>query len=982
MTNSEPDSRLPDCIDERLLLDWLEERASLSDAQIAHIAECAVCAARLENASDIPEYSAALRSLEDADSERQARFEREDAFKSLRVRMRDLSAHEAQQPTRPGISAELATSASDQTLLANLQTQLAQTRYQLSRVLGRGATSVVALAFDQEHSRDVAIKFLLSTDLATRERFRREAEILREAHHENIVRIFEFGECPASRSMGIDAENALFIVMEYVAGGTSRELEFCQSFGFAAIAEYFSGAALGLQFAHEKKLIHRDVKPSNLLLDTRAKTLKVSDFGLARSRSQDATQLTATGEILGTPEFMSPEHVLGERFPQGTPSEVSEQSDIYSLGATLYAILSGSSPVRGSVAAILRQIPEVDPPRLTLINPAIPKPLEIICEKAMRKLPTDRYASMQQFADDLLRFARGEQINAKPLNPIQLALRWSHRYPALATAIGSIVLLVGIGLVAATLAAFSFRDQQVRLLDERLAYRKELCQRIASAAPEAVPLAIQQVQLSPEEFLPMLQQAWDQAEEPRARINLACALACVETQFDDFLLSAITSGSTAPGHTDAITLALESDRSRGMSLIRSEFAKTADLLAKCRLAIHAARLGDTSLIANIARTTPDDRTQITHLIPEWFGNRNDLANAIRECQDRDALFVLISGLGLIPAQSMDTNQLADICAILRSISGSAKDQGVVSAATWALRRLGLKLTKKPKSFDFGTPVSLAENEEVGIRMIPVQPGSFTMGGLHPFDQNTGRTPHPVDITKKFYLSDREISTGLFRAFLRDTGLEASSGDWQPDTTISPTDSHPAQRVSWDQAVQFCNWLSRQHGFYAVYEEDGEMSFELADGQTWTGKKWKRFAERNGYRLPTEAEYEYACRAGSETLYSFGDSPKFFSHYVAWTNNTRVACQPCGQLMPNRWGFFDLHGNVWEWCEDWYRPLESDQLAVDPINSIPTKAGRSFRGGGVFTFTGYPYSSSRGSTMPQNQFSNVGFRIARTAQPKP
>ncbi|MEM8733306.1 MAG: bifunctional serine/threonine-protein kinase/formylglycine-generating enzyme family protein [Planctomycetota bacterium] len=982
MPNPASKTRSEDCIEESLLQDWLEERASLTESQIAHIGACPKCSSHLERASDIPEYSEALRNLQDSDSKHPRPFEKEDAFQSLRIRVLNLSHDDSTQPTRSQSTSQRPTQASDEGLLKHLQNQLAQDRYVLSRVLGRGATSVVVLAFDQKLSRDVAIKFLQSTDLATRERFRREADILKDAHHPNIVRIYEFDECQEIATTGIESGNALYIVMEYVAGGTSRELEFCQSFGFAAIARFFHGAAMGLQFAHAKNLVHRDVKPSNLLLDAQAETLKVSDFGLARSRQQDATQLTATGEILGTPEFMSPEHVMVGRDRHEGSSEVNEQSDIYSLGASLYAILTGSSPVRGSVAAILRQIPEVDPPRLTLINPAIPKPLEVICEKAMRKLPRDRYASMEHFANDLLSFANGVPIKAKPLNPYQQVVRWMRRYPALSAAIGSIIALVGIGLVAATFAAVSFRNQQNELLDERLAYREELCRRIASAAPAAVPLAIQQVQLSPAEFLPMLQSAWNRADDSKAKINLACSLACLNEPFERFLIDAVVAGEAEPGHTDAITMALATDRPNALERLHEAFVGTDDVFAKSLLAIHAARLNDVTLIATLATQSPDVRTRLVHLIPDWFGETTALVEAIQQSQDPDARFVLISGLGLSHAQSMDLVQLENIRTALSAIVETSPDTGVTSAAVWALRSLSLNEDDSLQAFDFRTPERLAANRTLGLRMISVRPGTFTMGGLHPFDENTGRTPHQVQISKRFHLSDREVSTAFFRAFLRDAELDDVFENWQPDEVISPSDSHPAQSVSWDQAAQFCNWLSRQHGFDPVYEALGELNLDLPDDQAWTGIQWKMNADQNGYRLPTEAEYEFACRAASDTLYSFGDSQEYFSHYVAWTNNTRVACQPCGQLMPNRWGFFDLHGNVWEWCEDWYIPLESSESRVDPVNLQPSTQGRAFRGGGVFTFTGYPYSSSRGTTMPHQRFSNVGFRIARTPYSEP
>ncbi len=145
----------------------------------------------------------------------------------------------------------------------------------------------------------------------------------------------------------------------------------------------------------------------------------------------------------------------------------------------------------------------------------------------------------------------------------------------------------------------------------------------------------------------------------------------------------------------------------------------------------------------------------------------------------------------------------------------------------------------------------------------------------------------------------------------------------------------------------------------------------------TIENWVRLESANGYRLPTEAEWEYAARAGTRGLYSFGDDRHYLEYYGLWSNNTRIEAHPCGSLLPNPWGLFDMHGNVWEWTEDWFCEF-SDTPERDPVRSEPSDLGKTYRGGGVATLSGDPTSSARGSTLPSNRFTNQGFRIARTA----
>jgi formylglycine-generating enzyme required for sulfatase activity len=243
------------------------------------------------------------------------------------------------------------------------------------------------------------------------------------------------------------------------------------------------------------------------------------------------------------------------------------------------------------------------------------------------------------------------------------------------------------------------------------------------------------------------------------------------------------------------------------------------------------------------------------------------------------------------------------------------------------------------------------------------------------------------------MADREVSVQLFNQFLTDPEYAAADKPdpavrQTPDPVVSPSDQHPVQNVAWVEAVLFCNWLSRREGRTPCYERTGEQRVIMVpqpDGEpemaTWDAWRWNRDA--NGYRLPTEAEWEHACRTGTTSLFYFGNDYTLLPFYGVSSNNRIVPARACGSLIPNGWGLFDMHGNVWEWCWDWFATM-SEQDETDPVGpSEPTSrfgAKRVFRGGGVANFSGDPVSSSRGMATPDNsRFRNLGFRIVTSTK---
>src|ERR687894_1828652 len=275
-------------------------------------------------------------------------------------------------------------------------------RYELHRRLGRGGMAEVYLARDQLLDRPVAVKVLfpaLATEAGFVERFRREAQSAANLNHPNIVSVFDWGE----------ANGTYFIVMEYVEGHTLADT--IRDEGRLhpdRAAEITADIAAALGFAHRNRVVHRDVKPGNVLL-TRDGGVKVADFGIARALSDSSDQnLTKTGSVMGTATYFSPEQARG--------APVDPRSDLYSLGVVLYEMTTGHPPFSGdSAVAIAYKHVQENPVPPRRIDPALPETLEAITLKCLAKNPDNRYPTAQDLRADLRRYLDGARILAEPV---------------------------------------------------------------------------------------------------------------------------------------------------------------------------------------------------------------------------------------------------------------------------------------------------------------------------------------------------------------------------------------------------------------------------------------------------------------------------------------------------------------------------------------------------------------------------------------
>lgn len=290
-------------------------------------------------------------------------------------------------------------------------------RYEILRPIARGGMAEVYLARDQLLDRPVALKVLfpeLATDPAFVERFRREAQAAANLSHPNIISVYDWGE----------EDGAYFIVMEFVDGqplsGILRSEGPLLADRAAAIG---ASVAAALAFAHRNGVIHRDVKPGNILIDAHDQ-VKIGDFGIARAASSKEN-LTQTGAVMGTATYFSPEQAQG--------LSVDPRSDVYALGVVLYEMVAGRPPFQGDnpVSVAYKHVRE-EAPQLRGVNPSVPAAFASIVEMAMAKAPAERYASAEDLRGDLLRFRQGRPIAAgsRPAPPATTAVAATSVQPA------------------------------------------------------------------------------------------------------------------------------------------------------------------------------------------------------------------------------------------------------------------------------------------------------------------------------------------------------------------------------------------------------------------------------------------------------------------------------------------------------------------------------------------------------------------------
>lgn len=685
--------------------------------------------------------------------------------------------------------------------------------YRILALLGRGGMGAVYRAVHQRLDKVVAIKVLAPErlgDPAAADRFGREMRAVGRLNHPHVVSATDAGE----------VEGAPYLVMEFLDGiDLSRLLKRHGALAAADACEIVRQAALGLQYAHSHGLVHRDVKPSNLLLTPATEQVsgglvKVADLGVALLRESNdghADGSTSTTLLLGSLDYMAPEQA-------DDAHQVDHRADLYGLGCTLYELLTGKPPFAAPEYRTrlqkLKAHALAPPPRLAGLAPQVPPGLDPLLELLLAKEPAGRFASAADLAAALEPFAAGADL--------------------------------------------------ARLLD-------------VSKAESGTASSAAQLPRHPR---------GRPGGGARWRRHWGAAVA----------LAALLAAAVTYVETDRGTLEIVSD----------------DEEVKVRVE------QDGNSIALVDLKTSKEITL-----------RSGAYQLVLEQDDH--------GLSL-DEKSFTLRRSGKAVARIRR-RPPAPLQAPFDAGEAQRQQAGWGRFKR---------VEPSVNSESGIALALIPPGEFEM-----------RPGYRVKITQPYYLGVHEVTVAEFRQFVEETNYESSLEEegrgvrdlpefhespgmsWR-HARLAPSEEHPVAGITWDDAEQFCQWLSKR--------------------------------ERKEYRLPTEAEWEWAARAGSVGKFPWGDDADRAGEFEWYDGNSGLCSHPVSQKTPNAWGLYDTNGNQVEWCHDWALNDFPVAEVSDPTGSTRANGVRVLRGGSWLD--GVAPLTNRGAFSPAVSMVHCGFRVRR------
>jgi serine/threonine protein kinase/formylglycine-generating enzyme required for sulfatase activity len=711
--------------------------------------------------------------------------------------------------------------------------------YEILGILGHGGMGVVYRARQLKANRLVALKTIRAVEHASpteRLRFQIETEAVARLQHPHIVQLYEAGE----------VRGQPFFSLEFCDGGTLTEQLTKQRPSPREAAALIETLARAMHYAHLRGVVHRDLKPGNVLLAGAERVPKITDFGLAKRIDAEARDVSQSGAIMGTAAYMAPEQAAGK------VRDTGPAADVYALGALLYKCLTGQPPFEGPQLDVLVQVVSEEPQPPSRLNAKLPRDLETICLKCLHKHPEGRYASAEELADDLRRFQVDEPIHARPAGRWERVRKWAKRRPALA----SLVVVTVLALVS--LAVLS---------GNLVVARNDADEKRQAAEKEA-----------------------DKAKKAR-----------------DFLVS-IFELSDARTQTAALTPRQILDDAE--KRIPTQFAGQPELQAELQTAIDRvyAKITENAPLAMILevrgtvqlQSSRDPRPQPVPQMLLYAGDRLSLAD------DAQVRLVVLSDL--------HQERL----------------------------RPGSEATVSRKGCEPAEAVS-ERSEDILMTFVRLPKGTFYMGWI-----GSPGSAHQTEIKEDFEIAVHDVTQGQWQAVMSENPSYFSrfGGGRNEVKAISDEELKlfPVESVSWNDVQEFLEKLN-----------------EKERGRGYL------------YRLPTEAEWEYACRGGAtseeECSYHFyfdkltndlsseqanfnfpaGKAPK--GPYLG--RSTRVGAYPSNKL-----GLCDMHGNVCQWTD------------------IAENSLRVLRGGSWIRDGTGCRAACRVWHAPTDRINDHGFRLAR------
>jgi len=866
-------------------------------------------------------------------------------------------------------------------------------RFRVLRHHADGGVGRVSVALDLELHRQVALKELkdqFADDPQFRQRFLLEVEVTGRLEHPGVIPVY---------SLGRDERGRPFYAMRFIEGEDLEEaitsfhaadLRPARDRGQRALAlrqllRRFVDVCNVVAYAHSRGVLHRDLKPRNILLGPYGETLVV-DWGMAKRVDGLATTPEATGDaggpggeeswketqqgmILGTIPYMSPEQAEGGTL--GTPS------DVYGLGATLYHIVTGRPPIaKGDRYTMLTRARSGEFSPARQVNQRVPAALEAICQKAMSRAPGDRYASPRALADEIEHWLADEPISAWKEPWTVRARRWvaRHRTPVAAAAAALAVALVATG--------YLLFDYQVRIAEQRGFRADGLVAALRTAEVAEVGRIANQLRPLRSLVLERLRSMANphSPESGTARRNAALALRLVDPSNAEYLAELI--GNASPLEFLEIRDAL-GDPGKAVPVLLAELnqqAPTTEFSTRRRGRIAAALIvlgcADRAwpLLARGRSVDPGVRTELIHNLAAYGVDPRDLAARLAVETDAGARRALVLALGEYPPAIVPNEVRRILAAQLLTLYARDADPGLHSAIDWLLRRkwdLGGELDSIDQSWR-GRAVPAGQNWFVnseGVTMAVVvvaEPVEFEMGSPDDeYGHESDERIHHVRLDRSFAIASREVTVAQFGRFLASDPKARRSDAGTASAPSSCTDC-PILGVEWPSAAAYCNWLSRSETLEPYYVIRGtELLVPHPDGL--------------GYRLPSEREWEYACRADSRACRPCGASDGLLDRYAWFLLNGAKSPHPVGQLKPNDLGLFDMLGNAFEWTEDRYTRDgigASAASARDGAKNAASEVEVVVRGGAFNSPATALRSAYRDRSAPLQPLETYGFRYVR------
>jgi len=951
-------------------------------------------------------------------------------------------------------------------------------RYTEEGVLGKGGFGEVILATDNRLERKVAIKRIQGKAARSKtavQRFLTEAKSIAALSHNNIVQIYDYGR----------STDGPFLIMECVQGGSLLDLCRKGPIELDEAVNIFSQVCDGLAKAHAAGIIHRDIKPANILM-TEDGVPKLTDFGLAKDDTTD-TGMTMEGAVIGTLDFMPPEQRQGAEF-------TDHRSDLWSLAATFYQMLTGKSPKVINIALL--------PPKL-----------QPVVAKALEESKEDRFQSAMEMREEILNAHSGKMDTTRSLGEGECPQCATPNPPHGKFCVGCGAVLqvrclqCKVEIQIWNRACGECGSLQERLVDKRLSDLKEMHNQAESllaelefdSAEEKAAVVANETDTRLQQFAPWYEEfsarleSSRTSEHTRLEEQLREALAHEQaydyetglqtlTQVAPSLKQTVVSGSEDT--VDVLTERLSTKQSRLKELegiVRERVGKREitgllpivnELLTlrpdrpevqklKVQLEKHYVddettlrrlfeqeipEIADGIITVNALARDPGHRSKIAVscsdsrvdcvgacvgvdgnriqvIVNELDGERIDIvrydedpkvliANALTPAEvdqvllcdmigraivlvSDDQLSLAIGRRGqnvrlasklcgwIIELMTVDeleqlieravtdfsaldgmTDDLAaavveqgylsydDLSAIdpyqmaeMGGLTLEQVDQIVVQSKTRvedAVKAAANRLAAVDKvAAEVLAPDPITNT--IGMKLNKIPAGTFMMGSPESEeDREDAEFQHAVTITKPFYMQTTEVTQSQWKVVM---GTEP----WKDKPHVKEGPDYPATHVNWDEAVAYCEKLSAKEG--------------------------------KTYRLPTEAEWEYACRAGTQTAWSFGDDEKVLGDY-AWSveNAAEIVseqyAQQVGLKKPNAWGLYDMHGNVLEWCHDYHG---EDYYQQSPTNDPtgPTRGSfRVLRGGSWYSIPYTTRSAYRSRDDAGCRHYMGGFRVVR------